>query len=288
MADIRATPAEVLAALDNVAKEYQVLAAITDGGFAGESTNTVLYGLRALATRVIGWGSADAIAKVYPNAQAALAYFDSQFRTSPAATRILAPLVRGIIAGVCDHEANFDSDYSAFWAWFAATKAASPNDKVLGEVADLMLAAGIAVDPNYCVPPEHLILGHILFTGTAAATLTMYNTVDPQLYKGHTTELYCIARKGSPDHITGFLPACKIETDTALTDGATAFALAIEDTLTAGQVVDIASTDAHQICGVTAQDLTAAAGHGTLSGGGVSTTADEFYIRVKRYRAAAI
>jgi hypothetical protein len=283
--DIRATPAEVLNLLDNLASCYQTEQAAIDGGFAGESTNTVLYGLRTLATAAGALGSKDAIAKVYPAVQSALANFDSQYRTSPGVTRHLAPITRATMAAICGHEATFDADYSDFWTWFKATAAASPADKILGECAELMIAAGIAVDATACVPPEHRIIAHLLYTGAAAATLTAWNAIDPQVFNGgQTVEIYCVARANTPNAIAGYLPASKTPTDTPLTDGSTAYAFTIADTLAAGQVVDLPEVDAGPLCAATSQLLDATVGHGTLTGG---KSTDEFYLRVKRYRAAS-
>ena len=53
MSDARIAQSAVLALLDNVAWQVQTLQAVSDGGFSGESTTTLLYAARyALATRL--------------------------------------------------------------------------------------------------------------------------------------------------------------------------------------------------------------------------------------------
>ena len=282
MADTRVSYSQVLAVFDNIAKIYQTAQTPVDGGFSGESTNTVLYGLRYLAnTRIAGWtGCADGIAKVFPAAADALANFDSDYRTSPGVTRFLAPIVKNIVLGIQDHEANFDTTYTGFWDWWATNASATPNDKVLGEVVDLMIAANLSVDSDWCVPPEHLILGKIAFTTVGTAIVTPWNDIDPEIYKGHDVELYCIARNVSPDTCSGTFAGVKIETDSinSAEDGATSFTFKALDTMAATDVVDIAKVSGHSMCSLSTASLT-----GLVNG----KVDDEFYVRVKRYRAAS-
>lgn len=276
MAQSRATFTQVRQALDSIAKDYQTLQAYIDGGFTGEGSNTLLYGLRyLLETRLQAWSSDHGIALVVPPLRNLLSKFNST--RSAGTTEVLAPLFAPVLSGLMAHEGNYDTTYADFWAWWNAAKAASPNHKVLGEVAELMNAAGLRVDPDHCYPPENLIIGRLTFTGDATATLTKVNDVDPLLYKGHTTEVYCIARNVSPDEITVTIDDAKIQTDGPNDDGATQFTVTIPNTLEAGQVVDVAQTDGEQLCSVTGSDLTVTRGK----------NGDDFYLRVKQLRAAA-
>jgi hypothetical protein len=279
MAQTRASFTEVRQALDSIAKIYQTVQAYIDGGFAGEGSNTLLYGVRyLLETRAQAWTSDDAIGRVVPALRALLTRFDST--VSAGTTRVLAPLFAPVIANIMAHCGNYDATYSDFWDWWNVNKPASPNHKVLGEVAELMNAAGMRVDPAHCYPPEKRIIARLTYTGVGPsnATLTKANDIDPLLYKGHTAEVYCIARNASPDEIGLIVLAAKDETKGPSDAGATSFTATIGAAVAATQVVDIAQTDSHQLCSVTGATFA------TSTGG---KNGDDFYLRVKPLRSAS-
>lgn len=278
MADSRLTYAQTLAILDNIAKGHQLLKAAVDGGFTGEGTNTLLYALRYLVeTRMHDWTSDSGIRDVVPNAVNALKKFD--VLDSSGTTALLLPTVEGILRKVCQHQGGYDTTYQSFWQWFAAAKDTAPDDKVLGEIAELMVGAGIAVDPDHCVAPELRKLGRIYFSGTATATLTKLNALDPLLYKGHTIEVYCVARNAVPDEIALSVNDCKVSDDGVTDTGSTDFPITIPNTLAATQVLDVPAVDDDTIYSLEDASLT------ITSGGKVG---DDFYLRVKQYRAAAV
>ena len=292
MADSRVSATVVRQILDNLAKIQQTLQAAIDGGFSGESTTTFLYGLRYLVeTRLHALADGKDKAAILPAADALLKQFDGVLSRSPGTVALFAPLVKQVVGAVCatmgpGHYPG-DVEYAGFWPWWAANHAVSPNDMLLGETADCMKAAGIAVDPTHCVPPEKLILAHLLFSGSSSgvsAAVTRFNDVDPLTYSGpFTSELCCIARAGSPATIAASLNKVRIETQSPLDTALTTFALAIPDSIAAGQCVDITPTASHLICGVTTGTDT----DGALSGISGAKAGDEFYIRVKQYRAAS-
>jgi len=282
MADSRLTAAQTLAVLDNLAKQYQLEQAVADGGFTGEGTNTLLYALRYLVeTRMRAWTSDSGIRDVVPRAVNALKTFD--VLDSKGTLALLLPRVENILRGITEHHANYDTTYASFWeafaAWVKAGTLSGTDVKVLGEVAEMMVAAGIAVDSDYCVAPEYRILGKIAYTGAAEATLTVYNTLDPLLYTGHTVEVYCIARNAVPDEIVVTVNDCKVSDDGPADTGSTDFPLTILNSLAATQVMDVAVVDGDTIYSLRDASLTCTSG-GKLG--------DEFYLRVKRYRAAAV
>jgi hypothetical protein len=278
MADSRLSFTEVRQLLDNIAKAHQLLKAVADGGFTGEGTNTVLYALRYLVeTRMRAWTSDSAIRDIVPNAVNALKKFD--VTDSSGTTKLLAPHVCGILAKTLANVPSFDTTYASFWTWWNAAKAASPNDKVLGEVAELMLACGMSVDPDHCVAPENRKLARILFSGVSTAALTHINALDPTIYKGHTVEVYCVARNVAPDEIVLTVNNCKNSGDSATDTGSTDFPITIPNTLAADQVMDVVAVDDDTIYSTEDATLT------ITSGGKIN---DDFYLRVKQYRAAAV
>jgi hypothetical protein len=278
MADSRPSFAQTLALLDNIEKLYQLEQAVSDGGFTGEGTGTLLYGLRYLVeTRLRAWTSDSGIRDVVPAATNALKLLDTT--NSAGTNRIINPLVANILRSIVACQANYDTTYSSFWDWFNTNKAAATSDKVLGNVTDLMVAAGIAVDPDHCVPPAHLKLGYLAYTGVATATLTAINKIDPLKYKGHTVEVYCVARNAIPDEIAVTITKSKISTGGPGDTGAVSFPLTILSTLAATQCMDVPEVDSD-----TAYDLADSAL--TLTSGGKN--GDQFYLRVKEYRAAVV
>lgn len=277
MADSRLSFTEVRQLLDSIAKDYQTLQAYIDGGFTGEGSNTWLYGLRyLLETRSRAWTSDSSIALVQPAIRNLLKKYDTT--DSSGTTRLLTPEVNAILGAVMAHQASYDTTYANFWEWWDAAKAASPNDKVLGEVAELMNAAGLAVDPDHCVAPENRKLGTIIFSGTETAAITSINEIDPLLYKGHTVEVYCVARNAVPDEIVLTVNDCKVSTDGPADTGSTDFAITIANTLAATQVADVTAVDDDTIYSLADATL-------TITSGG--KTSDSFILRVKQYRAAA-
>lgn len=284
MADSRLTFTETRQVFDNIAKIYQTIQAYVDGGFTGEGTNTLLYGLRyLLETRSRAWTSDSGIALVQPPIRNLLKEFD--VNDSSGTLRLLAAKFGPIISAVCAHQTSYDTTYESFWDWFYANIAAAPNDRILGEVAELMNAAGICVDADYCVPPEYRKLARVTFTGAATLTLTRVNDIDPLLYtpKLYTPatsglEVYCIARNVSPDEIALKINDAKDETDGPGDTGATDFTATIGAAIAAGQTVYFDAHDlGHQLCSVTGANTT-----GTTGG----KTSDDFWIRTIRYRAA--
>lgn len=278
MANSRLSFTETRQLLDNVAKSFQLVRAVIDGQFAGESTNTFLYAQRYLVeTRGRALTSDTGIRDVIPAAESLLRILDTT--DSAGSYRLLAnyyaPLLRAIVA----HHANYDTTYASFWAWWNAAKAATPNDKVLGEVADLMVAAGINVDPAHCVPPANTKLGTIIFSGTETAALTAINKIDPLRYKGHMCELYCVARNVSPDEIVLSADNTKVSTHAPGDTGDVDFPITIPNTLAATQVMDIPQVDGDSIFDLSDSSL-------TITSGG--KTSDSFIVRVKEYRAAAV
>lgn len=278
MANSRLSFTETRQLLDNIAKSFQLMRAVVDGQFAGESTNTFLYAQRYLVeTRLRALTSDTGIRDVQPAAETLLRILDTT--DSAGSYRLLAnyyaPMLRAIVA----HHANYDTTYASFWAWWNAAKAAATNDKVLGEVADLMVAAGISVDPDHCVPPANTKLATIIFSGTATGAITSINKIDPLRYKGHTCEIYCVARNVSPDEIVLSVNNAKDSSFAPGTEGSIDFPITIANTLAAGQVMDIPAVDGDTIFDTADSSL-------TITSGGKD--GDSFIIRVKEYRAAAV
>ena len=278
MANSRLSFTETRQILDNIAKSYQLMRAVIDGQFAGESTTTFLYAQRYLVeTRLRALTSDTGIRDVQPAAESLLRILDTT--DSAGSYRLLAnyygPMLRAIVA----HHANYDTTYASFWAWWSAAKAASPNDKVLGEVADLMVAAGINVDPAHCVPPANTKLGTIIYSGAVTAALMVINKIDPLRYKGHLCEIYCVARNVSPDEIVLSATNAKVSTHAPGDTGNVPFPITILNTLAAGQVMDIPQVNGDSIFDLSTSSL-------TLTSGG--KTSDSFIVRVKEYRAAAV
>ena len=278
MANSRLTFAQTLAYLDNIEKVYQLVQAVIDGGFTGEGTNTMLYALRQLVeTRALAWTSPTGIRDVYPSIETLLRQLDTT--DSAGTNRVLAPLFAPSLRAITAHQANYDTTYASFWAWFAANHTASPNDKVPGNVADLMVAAGINVDPDHCVPPAHRKLGTIIFSGASTAALAAINKIDPLRYKGHTVEVYCVARNITPDEIVLTVNNAKNSEDSPSDTGSTDFPITIASTLAATQVMDVVAVDGDDPYDLSDASL-------TITSGG--KTSDSFILRVKEYRAAAV
>lgn len=290
MSDARIAQSAVLALLDNVAWQVQTLQAVSDGGFSGESTTTLLYAARyALATRLHALADGMDKAALAPPLNAWLKDLDQMLSSDTAAVRLIAaklgPGLKALLSTIPQAHYPGDTSYPTFWAYWAANAAASPNDKILGEAADVLAASGMAPNPAYCVPPENTILAHLLYTGAGVCAVTQYNTIDPTRYTGHTVEVYCVARNVSPDEIHVSLNKCSGQGDSFVTPGAQVFSADILNSLTATQVVDMTPGVAGQFLHAV-QTGTSTDGTVTNTSGG--KTGDEFYLRVKRYRAAAV
>lgn len=294
MADSRVTFAQWLAAFDNIAKAIQLEKAVMGDAFdisATETTGTLRETARyLLETRLRAWTSDSALALVTPAARAVL----EQFESTAASTAMLANKYGPIIKGICAHIVNYGSSYytgststditekrytdaSAAWAalWANAGSSAT-NKRVLGEVVDVMGAMGMRWDPTYAVPPEHLELCRVTFSGAAAATFVTKNEIDPLKYTGHTAEWYVIAR-GTPAAATITLTA-KDELDSATDDPGTSFATgSISDSKVAGDVGDVTQTDSHILHSTKGATLTVTGGENGLI----------VALRVKQFRAAA-
>jgi len=278
MANSRLSFTETRQILDNIAKSFQLMRAVVDGQFAGEATNTFLYAQRYLVeTRLRALTSDRGIRDFQPAAESLLGILDTT--DSAGSYRLLAnyygPMLRAIVA----HHANYDTTYTSFWDWWNTNKAAASNDKVLGEVADLMVAAGINVDPDHCVPPANTKLSTIIFSGSATAAIATVNKLDPLRYKGHTCEIYCVARNAVPDEIVLSLNNAKDSSFAPGTAGTVDFPITILSTQAAGQVMDIPAVAGDTIFDTSDSTL-------TITSGG--KTSDSFIVRVKEYRAAAV
>ena len=123
MANSRLSFTETRQLLDNIAKSYQLVRAVIDGQFAGESTPTFLYAQRYLVeTRLRALTSDTGIRDVQPAAESLLRILDTT--DSAGSYRLLAnyygPMLRAIVA----HHTNYDTSYASFWAWWNAAKAA--------------------------------------------------------------------------------------------------------------------------------------------------------------------
>lgn len=292
MADSRQTFAQWLAALDNVAKFIQ-LAKVTFGDAfqttTGEYTGTLRETLRYLVeTRLRAYVSDSALKYIQPPAEATLRAFESATISTDVLNRYLYP----IVAAINNHHVQFGSDlvattdvddtrysaassaWAALWAWASGGNSVAANRRVLGEVIDVMAAGGIRWDPAYAVPPEHLELARVTFSGAAAATFTTTNEIDPLKYTGHETELYVIAR-GTPNAGTVSLVA-KDELDTATDSPGTTFTATVTAEA-AGEVIAIAQTDSHILHSTKGGTLTVTGGENGLI----------VAIRVKQFRAAA-
>jgi hypothetical protein len=196
------------------------------------------------------------------------------------------------VAAICNHHVQYGSDlvpstdvddtrysaassaWAALWAWASGGNSVAGNKRVLGEVIDVMAAGGMRWDPAYAVPPEHLELARITFSGAAAATFTTTNEIDPLRYTGHDTELYVVAR-GTPNAGTVTFVA-KDELDTATDSPATTFTATFA-TQAAAEVVAIAQTDSHILHSTKGGTLTVTGGENGLI----------LALRVKQFRAAA-
>lgn len=289
MADSILTDAQMRAAFDNMAKAVQKVAAGTGHAFASgvnEGTDSLVYGLRALAeTDMRAWTSDDAIAKAQAAAHNALDYIYPGAGNMDGLIRLMAPIYGPTIRGLMRHWGSYQpqtTGYENFWAtlntlWVAAGSVAA--DKcILGEVALMMRYLGISVDPDYCVPPENMKIGHIEGTGDAAATLTDYNDIDPLIFAGlYTAEIYVIARNAVPAEITLSIANCKDEDDGPQDDGATTFTATIGAGEGAGDTIDLAQAASHILQSVDGATI-------TFTGGQAD---DDFWIRVKQFRAAA-
>ena len=293
MADSRATFAQWLAFMDNIAKAIQYEKAVMGDAFqtgAAEATGTLKETARyLLETRLRAYTSDDCLRRVTPPVKALLEEFD----TDAATTRLLAAKYGPAIAAFNNHMTSYGSDFytgttstdilekryseaSACWAALWANAGSSATDKcVLGEVIDVMAAYGMRWDPDYAVPPEHLELARVTFSDEDTATFVTKNEIDPLKYSGHTVETYVVAR-GTPKEATITFTA-KDEQDTATDTPATSFSDTILVGAGAGDVGDVAQTDGHYLHSTRGATLAVDGGEAGLV----------VALRVKQFRAAA-
>lgn len=292
MADTRQTFAQWLAALDNVAKFVQIAKSTFGDAFqttTSEPTGTLRETLRyLLETRLRAYTSDSAIRFITPPVEAALRTFESTNVSVDVLNRYLYP----IVAAINNHHVQFGSDlvastdvddykysaassvWAALWAWASGGNSVAGNKRVLGEVIDIMAAGGMRWDPAYAVPPEHLELARITFTGAATATFTTTNEIDPLKYTGHDTELYVVAR-GTPASGT-FSIVAKDELDTATDSAGTTFTATIGSEA-AGSVIATTQASSHILHSTKGGTLTVTGGENGLI----------LALRVKQFRAAA-
>ena len=289
MADSRVTFAQAKAFFDNIAKAVQILKATVGDSFqttSTEYTGTLRETQRYLVeTRLRAWTSDSALQRVTPVAVNTLA----ELTPYDASVRMVADLYGPQCRAMLQHLVEYGNDLvttgleqkyssaSAAWAAMWADAGSTASDKcLLGETVDVLAAQGVRWDPTYAVPPEHLELCRVTFTGSATATLSTKAEIDPIRYTNHTTEWYVVAR-GTPAAATISLVA-KDEQDTAADDPGTTFTSGtITDVKVAGDVGDISQTDSHELHSTKGATLTVTGGENGLI----------VALRVKQFRAAA-
>jgi len=292
MADSLLTFTQMEAAFDNIAHSIRKVTTatghsfITTPGLVNESTDSLVWGLRAFAeTDIRAWTSDDAIARVSAAAHNALNYVYTDEGNIDGAIKILAPIYGPIIKGLMNHYANYQpqtTGYENFWkTWgtmWTADGATASEKCILGEVVLCMRYLGISVDPDYCVPPEGMKIGKIE-GATGTATLTSLNVIDPLVFAGdYTAQLYVITRNESPAGISVSITSAKDEADGPQDTGATTFTATVASDAGAGSAVDLAQTDSHILQSVSGAAVTADAGW---------KEDDDVWINVKQFRASA-
>jgi len=287
----RLTYAQLKAHFDGIALAAQKLADAVGDDFtsfitSGYSDNTVMRDLdKAIdgsTTGLVGLTSVNALAALAPVLNRARRNVTEQ--TNAGTTALMVTLGYGeyIRALMNTFSTGYDDTYTNFWTAFAGLW--TSGQYVPGEVADIMNAVGIKVDPDYTYPPEHKYLALIDFTGAGTATLTTFDEIDPLLYTVHTTanvEWYVVARDGTPTEITITIADGRDEDDTPTDTGATDFTLTVGtgggSGGTVGDTGALAQADSHVLCST--RDSTLA-----ITGG---EDADSIAIRVKTLRSMA-